>query len=504
MLDYRMLTRVPAAAAGLLMAALWWGDARADGWHDPVLDLGSVNDWLRDVKATIPDLDEQLSSASLRSGRGIEDLKKLAQDNAGKPKSSSTKRGPVRGGNLQANLTPQQQALLARKANDCLQVLAFMKQGNIYPHEFPNFPIDKIPEYRQTARQLLNLMGSAGSSAVVGQLRTHLMSGFPAQFDVSYHPAYAAELLDVLATSAASGALSPQDLESLHQAMQGVKPPDVQAFVNQIDKTLGESLAIKSLLAWASAAADPKRKAELLVHLRNRLSQATAGELEAALNDEGLDTKTRGAVAGHLRKFLPELGIAGLLKLLLVEHPSLHEAAERELRARKPTYSAVKDEIPEIREHAQAPNQRVAAYANYFLAKAFQEAPIAHCLHWLGKQDSALNAVVWKQLDARIAAADDATKTAYANTTLKAIQLADVDQPTKQACLELLGRLKSRDSVKPIVDLAPQLPRELWPMVGTTLRQISGQDYGPKPGAGVAELTVALKKWRDWLQQNGQ
>jgi hypothetical protein len=177
--------------------------AWADGWHNPVLQLGSVNDWLRDAKDAVPDLESQLTSSTLRAGKSIEDLKKLSKSGGAKKKSSNKSKQPLRAGSLQANLTPQQQALLARKANDCLQVLAFMKNGNIYPREFPDFPIEKIPEYRKTATQLLNLMGPAGTEAVVGQLRQHLMGGFPKQSDITYHPDYVDGLMSVLADSAA-------------------------------------------------------------------------------------------------------------------------------------------------------------------------------------------------------------------------------------------------------------------------------------------------------------
>ncbi len=67
---------------------------------------------------------------------------------------------------------------------------------------------------------------------------------------------------------------------------------------------------------------------------------------------------------------------------------------------------------------------------------------------------------------------------------------------------QLLGKLKDRKLVETLVDLLPELPRGVRPSVGDALKTITGEDFGPREGDGVAELTVALKKWRTWLEAN--
>ncbi len=480
--------------------------AAADGWHNPVLELGSIDDWLQDAKAAVPDLDEQLGSSSLRAGRGIEDLKKLAEGRRNEKQADAPKakqKQPVRGGNLQAKLTPQQEALLARQANDCMQVLAFMKEGNIIPREFPKFPIAKMAEYRQTAKQLLGLMGPSGKQAVLGTLQNHLMAGFQSQSDVDFHPDYVDDLLQVLGDAAANGTLTPAELDDLERAMQGAKPPPVRDLVKAIDKTLSETLAFKTIVERLTVTSDPKRKAQMLQQLQRRIGSASPDELQEAIVSDELYGKTKAAIVRELKKSLPELGIVGLLKLLLVEHPDLQLAVDGELRSRRATYANLKGELFEIWQFADSPDKRVAGYAQYFTAKAFGDAPIGHCLYWLGQGDDRLAAVIWKQLDARISKADAQQKAEFAATVFKALEAKDLTLQNRKDCLELLGRIKHRESAKQLVDLLLPMERELWPSAGQALESITGQDYGPKPGDGVAEVTGVVRRWRDWLKQNG-
>ncbi|MEO8166319.1 MAG: hypothetical protein ABI619_13075, partial [Betaproteobacteria bacterium] len=278
LIDDRRYPRAVFALTTLLWAVLATQPVAADGWHNPVLQVDSIDAWLRDAKAAIPDLDQQLGSSSLRAGRSIEDLRKLGEKRSPKKQADApnAKRGtPVLGGNLQAKLTDEQQALLARKANDCLQVLAFMKEGNIIPREFPQFQIGKMAEYRQTAKQLLGLMGPSGKQAVLGALKNHLMTGFASASDVEFHPDYVAELMEVLGDVAARGLLTPAELDDLERATLGAKPPEVQRLVNTIEKTLSETLAIQSLVDWAGTTKDPKRKSQILAQLRKRLANCS-------------------------------------------------------------------------------------------------------------------------------------------------------------------------------------------------------------------------------------
>lgn len=482
--------------------------AVADGWHNPVLQLPSVQDWLQDAQQAVPDLQDQLQSSTLQAGTGADALKKLtkgkvASKTSKQPQKKGSSKRPLRGGTLQANLNRQQQALLARKANDCLEVLAFMRNDNIYPREFPNFPIEKIPEYRQTAAKLLDVMGPTGSQAIIGRLRHHLMNGFPKRSDIEYHPEYVDVMLAVLGNSLAEGRVSPEDLDSLDQAMQGRKSREVSLLVKKIDKALAEHMDIHALLTWAGKTKSRDRKRQILAQLRTKLADASTSELEAALTNSDVSGQTKALVVNHLRKYLPDQSVPGLLNLMSLEDANLQKYAEAELRKRKPKYAEVKDDVDRLRGFSTSENDRVEAYADWHLANAFQRAPISHCLHWLGQGDDKLNKIVWKQLDGRIARANEEKKAAYAKTTLAALKIEELDRTTQRACLELLSRVKSPSSVGGLLDQLPKLPRELWPDVGDTLQDITGQALGPNEGDGAAEVAVALKRWREWLRAKG-
>jgi hypothetical protein len=286
--------------------------------------------------------------------------------------------------------------------------------------------------------------------------------------------------------------------------MQGKKPRDVEALSKQIDQTIAGNLDIQSLLNWAEKTEDRKRKGQILGRLRNKLADASPSELEQALLNPNVPDSTKTLVVSHLRKFLPDQSLTGLLNLMSVKNAEIQKATETELRKRQPKYDEVKGDIERLQEFSSSENERVASYADWHLANAFKQAPISHCLYWLGQEDPKLSPVIWKQVDRRLELADDKRKAAYAKTALTALKLKDITVPSQTACLEFLGRLQHRSAVRPLVDQLPQLPRALWPKAGDALSQIAGVDYGPKEGAGVAEVTVAGKRWREWLREHGE
>ncbi len=256
-----------------------------------------------------------------------------------------------------------------------------MKQGNVIPSEFPNFPIQQMGAFRTAAKELLHVTGPAGTQAIAGQLRSHLMSGFRSAGDVSYHPEYVKDMLDVLATSAAAGWLTSEDLASLRQAMSGQKTPEMQQVADQIQAALPKDLDFVSLLKWATATKDAGLKQELLDILRQRIPYVDISDLQQAITIPELDRKTRTEVASHLKEAIAELQVSGLLSLLSIGDEEMQLEVESELRSRKPTYSEIRDEIPALQSFSNGENDRAVAYANWHLANAFQRAPITHCLY---------------------------------------------------------------------------------------------------------------------------
>jgi hypothetical protein len=84
-------------------------------------------------------------------------------------------------------------------------------------------------------------------------------------------------------------------------------------------------------------------------------------------------------------------------------------------------------------------------------------------------------------------------------TVLKDEKTADA---SRVAALELLGQLKSHDGVGVVIDMLSKMPRGLWPAAGQMLRDVTGQDFGPREGDGFAQVGVAVKQWREWREKN--
>ncbi len=136
---------------GLILAALATGlpaACQADGWHNAALATRSLDQWLdqnfSDLKATLPNLKEQIEAGEVRAGLDYQALQERAKA-ASAPTTPKSKTGPGKAGTLVGKLNPQQQALMGQKAADCLEILACMNPQNIIPAEFPDFQLQQIP-----------------------------------------------------------------------------------------------------------------------------------------------------------------------------------------------------------------------------------------------------------------------------------------------------------------------------------------------------------------------
>ena len=127
--------------------------------------------------------------------------------------------------------------------------------------------------------------------------------------------------------------------------------------------------------------------------------------------------------------------------------------------------------LPPLRERAEDLMLGREVYPGMFFqldaeTGRYEDAPIGHCLYWLGQGDDGLAAVVWKQLDARISKAEAQQKATYADTVFKALEAKDLTIQNHKDCLELLGRIKHPESAKKLVDILLPMERELWPSAG--------------------------------------
>lgn len=201
-------------------------------------------------------------------------------------------------------------------------------------------------------------------------------------------------------------------------------------------------------------------------------------------------------------KPLDKQGIAQLLETSSTDDKATRRAAAiRQLAQRRPAYADVKDEIEAICTYINSDNHAVSQAAREQLALAFQQAPIPHCLYWIAQEKPGLAELIWAQVDRRIARADSARRQSYHDLALKVTRSNQFETPSRLAAIQLLARLKNRASLKPLIDSLVELPRELWPAAGSILKELSGQDFGPRAGDQLADVVVIAKKWAAWLKQ---
>ncbi|HVW39568.1 MAG TPA: hypothetical protein VHB99_19755, partial [Pirellulales bacterium] len=235
---YERSIRAVRLAIGLIVACLLApAPVRGHGWHNAALTTSSLEEWLGDVQRAIPDILKRATETELRAGRGFKDLKK---SRPGQEKERPNAPADRRGRQIESTLTPQQQELLGRKAEDALEALAFMDPNNIFPEEFPRFDLSKVPQYRETAVKLLKLMGPVGTRAVVSELRAELMGrGRSANArDYRVNPAYYDSLLALLHEGVATGQADAEDLKDLRVAAKGFKPAPFDALARSVEETL--------------------------------------------------------------------------------------------------------------------------------------------------------------------------------------------------------------------------------------------------------------------------
>lgn len=564
----KRLMQAASLAGGLALGHLAdMPSARAHGWHNAALTTSSLEEWLGDVQRAIPDILKRATETELHAGRGLDELKKKRQA----AKDQRGMLGPQRGRRIESQLTPQQQELLGRKAEDALEALAFMDPANIYPEEFPRFDLSKVPQYRETAVKLLKLMGPVGTRAVISELRAELMGmGRSSKArDYRVNPAYYDALLGLLYEGVSVGEADAEDVQSLRVATKGVKPPPLDALAQKVEETLTAAEASHDTLIKVAdrvtAPGNARIKDQLLTILAQRLPNATEDELaELMQHDEGSvrqkanaelnrrademtvaqlidlqgrlpakDVQTSRLFYEIFRKRLPKATNDELLSLAKQKDTSVRRLAQSslaggirtqtvagllemqqlfagdvmartiaaELAKRNPTYAEVKDQLEKIASFLSSTDAETARAAERQTANAFQRAPIRECLRWLAVDDERLRKLIWKQIDGRIARADEKRKEGYRQVAFEELAEEDSELGSRLAAIELIERLQDPAAIRPLVELLPKLPRELWPRAGEALRKLTKQDFGPRAGDGAAELNVALAKWRAWLEQ---
>jgi hypothetical protein len=504
---HRRTTTITLLGSALLIATVWPVAALADGWHNASLQTGTLDQWLDQqlgsMRSAMPRGLPGKGAGQLQAGNDIEALKNRVKQST--PANGAAPKAPLQGGRIVGKLTPQQQAMLGRAAGECLQVLACMDRRNIFPHEFPNFPMQQIPKYRDAAKQMLRMMGPQGGSAVATQLRSELMGmSMAGTQGVPPHPDYYRELLALLEEHANNGDVTEQELADLQQATGGNKAGPLGGLAKATQDTLAKlkNADVSVLLRWAEQTTDSKRRTQLFGRIRGKLTEATLAEL-LAVNEAKPDSLTRSAVARELEKRWATANPLELLEALQsLTDPALRGAAIEALSQKSPRYADVKQDLAKIWQLASSRDAQVAAGAREQAVNAFLRAPIPECLDWFAKADDGLEQLIWQQIDDRISRADGPRRAGYRDAALETLGDNGAAAASRIAAIDLLGKLGDRQAAGPVIELLLPLPQELRPRAGKLLKDLTGQNFGPRVGDGTDDVTVAVKKWRAWWKAN--
>ena len=454
----------------VLVCLLGSPEAGAHGFHNAALTTSSLDQWLADVKEVLPEIDEETTAGQPQPGSTPQGTSPPAES---APDADKPALPPGRvAGRIETQLTPQERSLLNRKASDCLDVLAYLSPKNVIPEEFPDFEISKVPDYRRAAKQLLKLMGRRSSGVLVGRIENELTSK-SRQSDVTPHPDYRDDLLEVLQSLSHEGSLTPEHVETLLEAAQGAKrDPAQKELAAQVKEVFVDAADLPTFARTVSRTTKPFLKKQLLAKADKKIDAANVSEL--------------------------------LQARLSASEPTLRGKIKSELKARNPKYAEVKHELEELWRLTESSDRDVAAEARKHVAVAFQRAPVAECLRWMGRDDQQLTELIWEQIDGRIDRAGADRRRGYRDTAVAVLAHDELNSTSKTAALELLTRLDDARAADQLVDVLPKVPRELWPQVGRTLRNLTGQDFGPHSGDGALEVLTAIKRWRAWLKENGE
>lgn len=478
----RGIRTVGSSLTGIGLCLLLCSSAAGHGWHNAALATASLDEWTADVREAIPEIRKQLDQAAAPEMSAYRDIEKLRQaaknatgeDAAGEDATSPTG-GPGRAGTILTDLTPEQRALLGRKAQDCLEIIAYMEPDNIIPEEFPRFKLQNVPQYRKAAKELMKAMGSAGTEPLVGVIQNEMAGPGRSPLGMKWHPDYYKDLLEILQSSAKSGQLSDEAVKTLLQASQGRKSKRQQAFADKVqDTVLLENYDLATMIDVVEKTEDRRLKSRLNTRIRKRIEEADVLEL--------LECQRSTDSAG------------------------LKRTVAAQLKRTTPKFREIEPQLDQVWKIAGGDDQQAAQAARRQVVNAFLQAGIPDCMDWIGRGDPQLGGLIWEQLDFRVLRAKTRGDTEllgrYRRAGVAVLSDSGRKMPSRTAAIEFLARLKDRQAVGPISQVMPQLPRELWPKVGKLLHGLTGQDYGPHEGDDAGQAFEAMKKWRRWSEEN--
>jgi sirohydrochlorin ferrochelatase len=295
--------------------------------------------------------------------------------------------------------------------------------------------------------------------------------------------------------------LKPKEVVGRIIGLWPLLPPELRPVASQLLKDAGREKTA-DLIALAEQRQQPGDRVEknrLEERMRRVAVSMTTEELLDAARIRDLAIVVRERIGTELGKRLPEAKLSELLGVMTANvPPAVKQAAAQAAAERTFTSDELRDQMPAVAQFVKAADPQVAEFARTRLVQGVQAATIPDYLFWLGQGSHELNEMIAEQIDRRLQSADAQQRTSCVAAGLSVLGDQNASLPCRQYALGLLRRLRPQEAVGPVIDLLPQPPPGLQPMTGELLEELTGQDYGPKPGDGAAEVDAATAKWRAW------
>ena len=489
-MDPRTIVALPTILINVICTCFILGttDLFADGFHGAAVATKSLDDYLNSIKSSVPDVIEKMQRAEMRA-LDPEQLK----DKFGK--KGALQGGVPVGGKIQANLTPDQLRKRTQVAAICAETLVYLDAGNVLPHEFPDFPINQIPKYRSTAKQILRHLGSEGNKVILTAISSLLMDRNAE--NLPFHPSAVPDLIDLLGPALKSGDVDPRDVATLLTAASGQKRNRAaSALASQVMKLVMDNADRATLKNVAALTNDPQTKKLI----------------ERAIKARQLKEKEK------LVATLESGNVGEVLRMLeSVDDEDTRQRVVDQLGKHELTAEEAREALPKIWKLVQVQVLKSSVAPLYQkLTSAVLHASAADTLNWMAEGDAELVDFIWKQLTSRLEK-DGKSRREFRDAAIHWLASGTTTAPMKQASIETLKRLKDREAATLLLDAIPEseqikrIPLGLWPQVAAMLRELTGEKVRSarrSEGAGgdgtdqtVASLAIRAKRWQRITKQ---